>query len=377
MGIINEFVQALKPTQEERLTSFSAIVSSIDDEGVIWVYLAGSDTETPTTSTSAEIKKGDSVNVEWRNNRLYIVGNTTSPAVGTERIQSVEKSIESVNGVAAEALKGARIAGNTNQYFWHTQSGTDTGAHITEVPKVAFLADPTNGGGNLLARSNGVALRDGLVEVATFGTDGIEFSDDTDTLCTIKATSANLTEITSENGRSIIVGGLDSNDMVFGQMYLSQGVANLISITGSNQAGFYAYSSASGSSLSLMAGSVSVNGYTLEDFVTSKGVSGVWSYSKWKSGKVEAWGTVLFSTLTFAAAGALYKSVNNSFSIPSGIFSAAPTHGQAFIMGADMNYFAATVGGLSSTGGSCEVWKATSGNGSNVYVHIHLTYIPA
>ena len=160
MGIINEFVQALKPTQEERPTSFSAIVSSIDDEGVIWVYLAGSDTETPTASTSAEIKKGDAVHVEWRNNRLYIVGNTTSPAVGTERIQSVEKSIESVNGVAAEALKDARIAGNTNQYFWHTQSGTDTGAHITEVPKVAFRADPTNGGGNLLARSNGIAVRD-------------------------------------------------------------------------------------------------------------------------------------------------------------------------------------------------------------------------
>lgn len=64
------------------------------------------------------------------------------------------------------------IASNTNQYFWHTETGTDTGAHITEIPKEDFLEDPSNGGGNLLARSNGIAVRDGLTELATFGADG-------------------------------------------------------------------------------------------------------------------------------------------------------------------------------------------------------------
>lgn len=69
-----------------------------------------------------------------------------------------------------------RIASNTNQYFWFTSTGTDTGAHITEVPQDEFT-DPTDpnyqSGGNLLARSNGIAVRNGMTELSTFGTTGI------------------------------------------------------------------------------------------------------------------------------------------------------------------------------------------------------------
>ena len=79
-----------------------------------------------------------------------------------------DKAVEAVN-VATEAIS---IAGNTNQYFWHTETGTDTGAHITEIPQEEFLADPEHGGGNLLARTNGIAVRDGLKETATFGASG-------------------------------------------------------------------------------------------------------------------------------------------------------------------------------------------------------------
>lgn len=74
-----------------------------------------------------------------------------------------------VQGWATNALK---IANDTSQYFWFTGTGTDTGAHITEVPREEFLADPTNGGGNLLARSNGIAIRLGLLERAVFGANG-------------------------------------------------------------------------------------------------------------------------------------------------------------------------------------------------------------
>lgn len=72
------------------------------------------------------------------------------------------------------ALSAKQIAEDTNQYFWHTETGTDTGAHITEIPKDDFLEDPQNGGGNLLARSNGIAVRDGLTELATFGASGTQ-----------------------------------------------------------------------------------------------------------------------------------------------------------------------------------------------------------
>ena len=70
------------------------------------------------------------------------------------------------------------IASNTEQHFWMTETGDDTGAHITEKTKEDFLADPTNGGGNLLARSNGITARDGLIELATFGANGQTFNND-------------------------------------------------------------------------------------------------------------------------------------------------------------------------------------------------------
>lgn len=79
-----------------------------------------------------------------------------------------------IQAVVAEAREIRQIASNTNQYFWFTETGTDTGAHITEIPRDEFLLDPTQGGGNLLARSNGVAVRDGLDELARFEAAGAQ-----------------------------------------------------------------------------------------------------------------------------------------------------------------------------------------------------------
>lgn len=81
------------------------------------------------------------------------------------------------------------IAANTDQYFWHTETGEDTGAHITEIPKEDFLDDPENGGGNLLARSNGIAVRNGLEELASFGANGARIGQD----------GANRVELNSES----------------------------------------------------------------------------------------------------------------------------------------------------------------------------------
>lgn len=99
-----------------------------------------------------------------------------------DRVQtSVRQALLDAKNAQNKGDYAARIAGNTNQYFWHTETGTDTGAHITEIPREDFLDDPTNGGGNLLARSNGIAARDGLTELATFGANGstIGKTDDT------------------------------------------------------------------------------------------------------------------------------------------------------------------------------------------------------
>lgn len=66
------------------------------------------------------------------------------------------------------------IAGNNEQYFWHTESGTDTGVHITLTPQDSFKANPA--GYNLLARNNGVEIRDGMTAVAVFANDGTHYN---------------------------------------------------------------------------------------------------------------------------------------------------------------------------------------------------------
>lgn len=73
-----------------------------------------------------------------------------------------------LTSACANAQSALQIANDTAQYFWFTSSGSDTGAHISEKTQAQFVANPS--GGNLLARSNGIAVRDGLTELATFGT---------------------------------------------------------------------------------------------------------------------------------------------------------------------------------------------------------------
>lgn len=76
---------------------------------------------------------------------------------------------------AQDAYDAKTLADDTNQYFWYAPTGADTGAHITEVPQDEWndISDPNyHSGGNLLARSTGIAVRDGMTELATFGTSG-------------------------------------------------------------------------------------------------------------------------------------------------------------------------------------------------------------
>ena len=58
--IIEEFVEQIKPDNKESNKTHSAIVSKIDEEGTVWVRVAGSDKDTPTALVGAEVKKGDS-----------------------------------------------------------------------------------------------------------------------------------------------------------------------------------------------------------------------------------------------------------------------------------------------------------------------------
>ena len=107
------------------------------------------------------------------------------------------------------------IAGNTNQYFWNTETGTDTGAHITEVPQEEW-SDPQgqsyHSGGNLLIRSNGIAVRDGMTELATFSADGV----------TVGAEGDFRAEIGSGEMNFQLPDGSDGFKMEMSDNYLSQ-----------------------------------------------------------------------------------------------------------------------------------------------------------
>lgn len=62
----------------------------------------------------------------------------------------------------------------------------------------------------------------------------------------------------------------------------------------------------------------------LGDYVIEEGTRGNWKYRKWNNGKIEAWGSYTFSAKQGTAwTGGLYYS-DETVSIPSGIFTAAP-----------------------------------------------------
>jgi len=180
-SVLGEVVNALKQEPENKNRIYRATVSRIDNEGVVWVNLAGSDIETPTEITSAEVHAGDSVNVEWRNNQLYIGGNYSNPSAGVARVEKAESkasyaqsTAENAQAIAEEALANSGGSGQESAYFWYQDgSGTHAGAHVTEVPKETFISNPQ--GGNVLIKSSTVKVRNGTsANLAEFGASGIQ-----------------------------------------------------------------------------------------------------------------------------------------------------------------------------------------------------------
>lgn len=156
--------------KDKKTSAYDSTAQVVRVEGdTVWVHIPGGVDETPVRKT-IDVKTGDAVQIRVGGGKAWITGNQTSPP--TDDTTAVKAQATAAKAVKAAAEAGA-IAGNTNQYFWHTEKGTDTGAHITEIPREDFLKSPSTGGGNLLARSNGIAVRDGLDELATFGSNGI------------------------------------------------------------------------------------------------------------------------------------------------------------------------------------------------------------
>lgn len=167
MNRIEDLVKELAPATGTKPKTYTAEVSHTDEEGTVWVRLPGADQDTPTASASAEVKMGDIVNVEWRNNKLYIAGNYTNPSAGVERVVTVDRNAQAGIKEAKETAGDALSKANKQvQYFWTDEDGI----HVTTVPKEKFLDIPT--GGNALFDSDSVEFKDGETTLAEFGVEG-------------------------------------------------------------------------------------------------------------------------------------------------------------------------------------------------------------
>ena len=124
-------------------------------------------TNEETLPTIGNVQEGDRVMIALIGGEPTVLG-----TVGSGDRQQLK-----IDQTAMLADHANTVAGNTNQYFWHASEGTDTGAHITEKSQEEFLQNPANGGGNTLIRSNGMAVRDGLTELATFTADGVQIGE--------------------------------------------------------------------------------------------------------------------------------------------------------------------------------------------------------
>ena len=184
MNSLSRILNLLRKETPSPGTDYTGTVTKVEN-GTAFVQLAGADINDTPVKMSVSAKKGDTVRVRVNKGKAWITGNDTAPPtddayakeseiVLSKEIAKTNTKVRVVENVANEANK---IAGNTDQYFWHVTSGTDTGAHLTETPQDQFLEDPENGGGNLLVRSNGIAVRDGLTELAQFRGDGMDFYD--------------------------------------------------------------------------------------------------------------------------------------------------------------------------------------------------------
>lgn len=183
-GLVRQMQRAVNTQANKAMpTAYdtSAIVRRIEGN-TAWVHFDGGVDETPVELTIAA-SVGDTVQVRVSGGSAWIQGNKTAPPTDDTIAKEANKQAVKAKKAAIEAYDMAvkaleNVGGNSDQYFWHTETGIDTGSHITQIPKEQFLANPSAGGGNTLIRSNGVAMRDGLTELAKFMASGIQIGED-------------------------------------------------------------------------------------------------------------------------------------------------------------------------------------------------------
>ena len=155
------------------------------DGNIAWVqYDENNPQLTPVIISGASCKKGDEVRIQNNNGTAFILGNDSNPPTDDTKAEHAQttadvadKTAKDAQLVASEAIEDAE---HTAQYFWYRDGNdSEAGAHVTKVPQEDFEANPQ--GGNLLMRTEGIAVRDGTTKLATFEDSGITIGKEADT----------------------------------------------------------------------------------------------------------------------------------------------------------------------------------------------------
>ena len=221
MSELSDLVKMLKNNKESG-SDYTGTVTRVDGN-TAYVRLNGSDIMDTPVVMSIDAKVGDQVRVRIRNGKAWLTGNDTAPPTNdTKSIRQLQQvaadNDKRVNKMQKAVDETAGLAANTNQYFWFTEEGSDTGAHVTEIPRKQFIADSEHGGGNLLMRSNGLAIRNGLVELARMMSDGIQIGDDNGFRVVIGDDNIELLDSAGSTGFSIDLAG-GSTDRQISNIY--------------------------------------------------------------------------------------------------------------------------------------------------------------
>ena len=91
-------------------STHQATVLRTDNDGTIWVSIAGGADETPCAGTYTDAKPGDTVKVEIADGRATILGNATSPAATSRTVEVVMGVAEDADDKAGRAMDAADVA---------------------------------------------------------------------------------------------------------------------------------------------------------------------------------------------------------------------------------------------------------------------------
>ena len=186
MVTLDDMADALDLKQKEKDKGFAAYgkVIRVNADDTYQVSLNGSDTTVKCARlTGAHV--GDVVLVTVLNNGYAVVTGCVGGDTDAEDAQNI--ALDSLD----IAIEAQGVAEGVNEHFWYD----NTGAHVTEDTQEDYQQDPSTAGGNTLITSQGMAIRKGTTELASFGASGTVIGE--------TANDKTRTEITN-NGMQII-----------------------------------------------------------------------------------------------------------------------------------------------------------------------------